>query len=122
MAARADEPEQPVGPGVTLPESVAVTLEFSREHVVGTAVLHRDEAGNILADATLYPDSDPLLHKGFYGGGRNPWPYFALGIGNTVVSKDGAHPSGVISAGEVRDLALCAANSDPGLPPYEVVQ
>ena len=39
MAARADEPEQPIGPGVVLPPSVPVTLEFSREHVVGTAAL-----------------------------------------------------------------------------------
>ena len=120
MAARADEPEQPIGPGVVLPPSVPVTLEFSREHVVGTAALHRDEAGNILADATVYLDSDPMLRKGLSG--RRIWPYFALAITHTVISKDGVHPMGVITGGEAATLALTAANSDPGLPPYEVVQ
>jgi hypothetical protein len=122
MAARADEPQQPIGPGVTLPDSVVVTLEFSRDHVVGTATLHRDEVGNIFAEATVYPDSDPMLHKGLYGPSRNLWPYFALAITHTVVSKDATHPMGVITAGQVATVALTAANSDPDLPPYEVVQ
>lgn len=119
MASRADEPQQPIGPGVTLPDSVVVTLEFSRDHVVGTATLRRDDAGNILADATVYLDADPMLRKGMAG--RRLWPYFALGITRTVVTKDDVHPMGVITGGQVATLALTVANSDPDLPPYLVL-
>jgi hypothetical protein len=119
-AARAGEPDQSIGLGVTVPEEVSVTIEFSRDHTVGTAALWRDEAGDIQADVMVFLDSDPLLRKGMQG--RRLWPYFALSIGQTVVSKDDAHPMGVISSGVVRELALVTRNSDPDLPPYEIVQ
>jgi hypothetical protein len=119
-AARAEGPDQPLGPGVTVPEEVSVTIEFSRDHTVGTAALWRDEAGDIQADVMVFLDGNPLLRKGMQG--RRLWPYFALGIGQTVISKDDAHPMGVIRAGAVRELALVTRNSDPGLPPYKIVQ
>jgi hypothetical protein len=118
LAARAGEREQPIGSDVTIPASVPVLLQFSVEHIIGTAILHRDAAGNIHADAMVYPDSDPLLRKGLFGPGRNPWPYFALSIAHAVLTRDDAHPAGVITGGEILHLALVDRNADLGLPRY----
>jgi hypothetical protein len=126
LAERADCAEQPVGPGVIVPERVSVYLEFDLQAgPVGTAELRRDEQG-IWADVTLEPDArtrsaDLLRHVIRRGELRKLWPAFAISIARTVVSESDAHPTGVITAGEVANMSLCRANRDPDLPPYEVV-
>ena len=52
------------------------------------AALHRDEAGNILADATVHLDSDPVLRQGLSG--RRIWPTLRW-RSRTVIRKDGTH-------------------------------
>lgn len=126
LAERADCAEQPLGPGVIVPEMASVYLDFNLQGgPVGTAKLHRDEQG-IWADVTLEPDArtrsaDLMRHVIGKGRLRELWPAFAISVARTVVSKSDAHPMGVITAGEVVNMSLCRANRDPGLPPYEVV-
>jgi hypothetical protein len=126
LAERAGCDEQPLGPGVTVPETVPVLVEFSiKDGPIGTATLTRDEHG-IWADAILELDVKGLLgdlirktvRQGTF---RELWPAFAIDIARTVVTKDDDHPAGVITSGEVMHLSLCRANRDPDLPPYEVV-
>lgn len=126
LAERADCAEQPLGPGVIVPETVSVYLEFDlRNGPVGTAKLRRDEQG-IWADVTLEPDArtrsaDLMRHVIGKGELRKLWPAFAISIARTVVIKSEDHPAGVITAGEVGNISLCRANRDPDLPGYEVV-
>jgi hypothetical protein len=126
LAERADCAEQPIGPGVTVPENVSVYLEFNlRSGPVGTATLRRDERG-IWADITLEPDAGTrsanlMRHVIRKDQLRELWPALAVSIARTVVSKSDAHPMAVITAGEVANVSLCRANRDPDLPPYEVV-
>ncbi len=126
LAERAGCEEQPLGPGVTVPETVPVLLEFNvKEGPIGTATLTRDERG-IWAGAVIQLGVEGLLgdlirktvRQGTF---RSMWPAFAIDIARTVVTKDDDHPAGVITSGEVQHLSLCRANRDPGLPPYEVV-
>lgn len=125
LAHRAGCAGQPLGPGVTVPETVPVLLEFDVRSPVGTATLRRDEHG-IWADAVISLDlkgfHGDLIRKAVSRGEfRRLWPAFAISIARTVITKDDAHPMGVITSGEVRHVSLCSANSDPDLPQYEVV-
>lgn len=120
LAERAGCAEYPLGPDVIVPETVSVYLEFNKRNgPVGTATLRRDEAG-IWADAVLDLDSgtksaDLLRHVNGKGRLRKTWPAFAISVAGAVVTKDG------VTGGTVADLSLCQANSDPDLPPYEVI-
>ena len=120
LAERADCAEQPLGPGVIVPEAVSVYLEFDLlGGPVGTAALRRDEAG-IWADVTLNPDAksrsaDLMRHVVARGELRRLWPAFAISVAKTVVAEN------VIVGGEVANMSLCRANRDPDLPPYEIV-
>lgn len=108
MAERANSPEQPLGPDVIVPTSVPVTVE-SLNHQVGVATLHRDEQGDIWADAEITN-----------GAALKDFPYFAVDIRSPAISKSD-DPMGTITSGEIIRLVIVRRNLDPDLAPYEVV-
>jgi hypothetical protein len=122
LAERADSPERPLGPDVTVPESVPVRIDGDRGMTcVGMATLLRDDAG-IWAEAKLdrgavaqvlgMPLADEVTAiEGF--------PCFALAV--RVTGEDRPAELKAITAGEVVGISLCRKNVDPDLLPYEIV-
>ena len=97
---RAASPEQPLGPDVVVPESVPVSIIFSYDHIIGVATLRRDEHGDIWADIADV-QTDPRMLEAC--------PCFAI----RAIVKPG-------QPAVINGLAICEANVDPDLPPYEV--
>jgi hypothetical protein len=127
MCERAEAPEYRLGPDVVVPDQVKLTVEFSPTGPVGRAILTRDELGNIWADAEMPLDAPyaPGWSATFGEMIRKPgcdirktWPYFAIGIAHAVITKG---TPDVVTAGEIREVALTRQNTDPDLPPWEVV-
>ncbi|HUY44688.1 MAG TPA: hypothetical protein VMV92_03020 [Streptosporangiaceae bacterium] len=108
---RAGSPEQPLGPGVTVPASVPLLVNFDLRRVIGRAALARDADGSITASAEVTGEGAALL---------GDLRYLAIGVSHVRVSHDGGCPSGRITSGEIRSVAIVRANIDPDLPPYEV--
>jgi hypothetical protein len=116
LAERADSPVQPLGPVVAVPGTVPLMTETSPREQVGTATLHWDEQG-IRAEGVIdlgawerIPVNDRRqAHP------AELWPKFAVGIEKPLVEK------GIITSGRVAFISLVRENSDPDLPPWEVV-
>jgi len=114
---RAASPEQPLGPDVVVPESVPLLVQFDYQRCIGIATLTRAANGDILASADI-GDPDPATARLIRDRAA---PYFAIGVGSTVLEKDDDHPLGRITAGEIRNVAIVDRNIDPDLPKYEVL-